>query len=319
MKDTDYTYAVARVRANELNLLSPAELTQLINAPDTGTAERLLSDKGWDIPENGEFDICERELEKVIALFSESAPESGLAQALIIGNDYSNLKAAVKCTFSAIDPSDYYTAPCLTDTKIITEAISKADYAILPEHLKGCAEKAYKAVSGQQSGQLAEMIIDRCSLEERLRRASASGSGILKKICGITAFAANVKTALRCVSTGKSRAVSLDAMCACGADNEAILDNAESNEKMAEYISLTEYSFLADGIKEGFAAFEKLCDNKITALLLEAKAEIYGPDPLAAYYYAKLAEAKNIRIILSAKANGIPAETITGRVRDIYV
>lgn len=320
MKETDYIYAVARIRAVEAALLTQADISRLISAPDMTSAERVLTDKGWEIPDSGQsFNIAERELEKAITLIRESVPGSPLADALIIGNDFFNLKAAIKCAFSDEDPDGYYVHPCVTDTALITKAIAERDFSALPEHLADCAEKAHTAVAKHESGQLAESIIDKAGLEARLRFAKASESGILEEICLLNCAAANIKIALRCTAMGKSREFALDSMCSCTTDNNALLDNAFSAEALAAYIETTEFAYLAPGIRQSFTAFEKLCDNTVVSLIRKAKYEIYGADPVTAYYYAKKAETDNVRIILSAKAGGVPAEAISERVRDMYV
>ncbi len=320
MNETEYAYAVARIRAKELELLTGADIKQMINAPDVRSAERILTDKGWDIPESGaNSDIYETELEKAWKFIAESVPNKALPEALIIGNDFFNLKAAIKCTFSDIDPAAYYTKPSITDTEIITKAISEADFSLLPAHLEACAESAYHAVSKYESGQLAESIIDKASLKAKLEYAEKSGSPLLAEISKLGSAAADIKTALRCVSMGKSRDFALDSMCGYPLSSEALLDNAESAEKISEYLASTEYAFLADSVKAGFTESEKFCDNAVTELIRKEKYEIYGADPVTAYYYAKIAEVGNVRIILSAKAAGISAEAISERTRDMYV
>lgn len=52
-RDTDYAYAVARVRANELTLLTEADVDQLIEADSYEAAKQILSDKGWGEWEDG--------------------------------------------------------------------------------------------------------------------------------------------------------------------------------------------------------------------------------------------------------------------------
>ena len=46
--DNNYLYAVANIRANELSLLSRADIDALIDAPDYKTALTLLDGKGYD-------------------------------------------------------------------------------------------------------------------------------------------------------------------------------------------------------------------------------------------------------------------------------
>ena len=45
----------------------------------------------------------------------------------------------------------------------------------------------------------------------------------------------------------------------------------------------------------------------------------FGTEPLAAYYLAKEAEIKNLRIISVCKESGTDRETITERMRKLYV
>ena len=47
MKDTDYAYSVARIRANESSLLTTADIEQLIAADNYQSALRILEEKGW--------------------------------------------------------------------------------------------------------------------------------------------------------------------------------------------------------------------------------------------------------------------------------
>ena len=54
MHETEYAYAVARIRANETKLLTRADIDQLIEAESYEAAVRLLADKGFAVPEKGE-------------------------------------------------------------------------------------------------------------------------------------------------------------------------------------------------------------------------------------------------------------------------
>ena len=50
-----------------------------------------------------------------------------------------------------------------------------------------------------------------------------------------------------------------------------------------------------------------------------ARMTAFGTEPLAAYYLAKEAEIKNLRIISVCKESGTDRETITERMRKLYV
>lgn len=321
MHETEYTYAVARIRANELSLLTDADMDQLIAAADVQTAERILTDKGRSAnAENGSPDLCENELLKAWRLISESIPDKELLEALIIGNDFTNLKAVIKAVFSDAEPQDFITLPCLTAPETLISAVKENDYSGLPAYLADCADRAYHAVSGKQSGQLAEMIIDRASLETRLASCEKAGSDLLRRIVIISCLAADIKVAVRSAATGKTKDFALDGMCAVpGIEPSALVDAAFSGEKLGPILKEAGFEELCDYADGDFSALEMRCDNLVTQMITQAKSLVFGPDPLIAYYYAKLAEVKNVRIILSAKAGGVPEELIRQRVRDIYV
>lgn len=320
MHETDYTFAVARIRANETKLLTPAQLSQLIAAADASEVRRLLADRGWRMPEAGEKgDPAQAALAEAFALIEACAPDPALPAALAVGNDFTNLKAAIKCVFSDLDPADYVTLPALTDPALIAKAIAEAAFGRLPAHLQAPAQAAYRAVAELSSGQKAELILDRAALETRTAFAAKSGSELLVRITALATLLANLKIALRCRRLGKSEAFALEAMAAGDPAPAEIYAACRDPKSAAAFLAGTAYADLAEAAGESFTALEKAGDNRIVAMLQDAKYEIFGPDPLVAYYYAKVAETKNVRIILSAKAAGVAAQSIAERVREIYV
>lgn len=320
MRDTDYAYAVARIRVNELGLLTKNDLETLIAADSYSTAVRILTDKGWSEPDDKAFDICEAELSKAWKLLEECLPDYTLFEAMVIGNDFSNLKAAIKAYFSKLDGAMYMTVPCLCSTDLIIKSVKEGNFTNLPDYLRDCADSAYHAYTENQSGQLAEMIIDKASNKAKIEFAAKSESKLLEDIFAIAVAMSDIKTARRCVSTGKTEEFALDAVSGAGKlDSQKLVSAAFAKESLEELVKesgLPEIAEYADG---DFTALEMKCDNLITDLIKGCKYDIFGPDPAVAYYYAKIAEVKNVRIILSAKQSGVPTDAIRERVREIYV
>ena len=212
------------------------------------------------------------------------------------------------------------TYPCLCSTKDIITAVTENDFSILPDYLADCADRAYHSISGGESGQSAEMIIDRACLETRLASASKAQCPLLERIVRLNAVLANIKIAKRCALTGKKPETAFASICDCpGLDNEALVKAAYAGEEINEIIKEAGFPEIAPFAGGDFSALEMECDNLITEMIKAAKYDAFGPDPVVAYYYAKLAEIKNVRIILSAKAAGVPTETIKQRVREVYV
>ena len=63
MRETEYAYAVAKIRANELSLISSSQMETVIAAPDYETAVKLLAEMGFaDLEgENEETVLKEKE------------------------------------------------------------------------------------------------------------------------------------------------------------------------------------------------------------------------------------------------------------------
>lgn len=320
MNNTDYTYAVARIRANEINNISTSDYEQLINSSDREAVIRILNDKGWMLDSNNISATLENEYKRVWKLICESVPDPDVIDSLIIGNDFFNLKAAIKANFSNLNPENYYTAPCTVDTALISDAVTHNNFSQLPEILKKAGQKAYDVYVEGFSGQDAEIIIDKACLETSLFYASKAGSALLKQIYLLKCFCANVKVAIRCTRCNKSHDFALDAMCNCPKiNNELLLDSAQSSKSLAEYISETEFSFLSESISNGFTEFENECEKYILKLCYDTKYEIYSPDPIIAYWFVRLNEISNARIIISAKSNSLSSEEIREKVRVVDV
>ncbi len=321
MRETDYTYAVARIRANELRMLSKADFDLLISADSYDAALRILADKGWNQAENGSaYDVCELELKDTYTFVSESVSDTALFNALAIGNDFANLKSAIKAFFSDLEPELYMTCPYVCEPGIIIEAVKSGDFSSLPGWLSDCADEAYHAFTENQSGQLAEIIIDKACVKARFAFASEAGCALLEEINNLTAAVSDIKIARRSVSTGKSREFCLNALSGCGLlDAVALTDCAYEGNGLAEFVEASGLGCLSGYADGDFTSLEMQCDNLITRKAAGFKHEIYGADTVVAYYYGKIAEIKNVRIILSAKLSGVPKDIISERMREIYV
>lgn len=319
MGATEYTYAVARIRANELSLLTAVDMEQIINSDSVESAKRILSDKGWNVDAQG--DLCENEMQKAYNLIAESVPDKTILDALTAENDFFNLKAAIKSVFSGAKAEDYMVLPSSVPPENIIEAVNTKDFSILPEFMRDCALKAYNAVSESGSGQKSEIIIDRCFLDTFCDFAEKSGSDILLKIAELNCVVSNVKIAVRCKKTGKTKEFALDAFTTgCKAlDNNQLLEAAYSDGELAPIVSKAGFSEIAEYADKDFASLEKAGDNLVVSLIKKAKYDIFGLNPVVAYYYAKNTETKNVRIILSSKESGVPKEAISERVRELYV
>ena len=66
-------------------------------------------------------------------------------------------------------------------------------------------------------------------------------------------------------------------------------------------------------------AFEKACDDAVTAYLSAARRIPFGEQTVVGYLYAKELEFTAIRTIFAGRAAGLDGDTIRARLRETYV
>jgi len=103
----------------------------------------------------------------------------------------------------------------------------------------------------------------------------------------------------------------------------------ENSDKPVEaFVSALQRSRYADAVKKGFelieskknvSELERLLDDYIMEYVRRAKMVVMGVEPLVAYLFAKEAEVRNARIIMTGKINGLPVDMIRERLRSVYV
>ncbi len=322
-REYDYTYAVARVRANELSLLSAADIEQLIVAGDYKTTMHKLSDSGWgeikDIYDYAGY--LENYFAKTWNFLVEIMGDIHELDLLLIKNDMQNLKAALKSIVSRHDAKDLYVQSTVYDTQEIVKAVDERSFKDLPDFMQKPAEEAYEVLTATANGQLADAIIDKATLERIKYLGVKSGSPVLAELAERMCATANIKIALRCANTGKSKDFVERSLCECDtiAKHKLVETSLEGVDAVLNYLNDTSYAVAGEKFKESTSVFEKWCDDILMECVNEARYTAFGIDPIVAYYVARDAEIKTVRIILSAKINNLPADVIRERVRALYV
>jgi len=323
MHETEYAYAVARVRANELTLLSAADIEQLIAAENYNQVMRRLADSGWgDIEGVTDYSkYLEQYRAKSWELLEEIIGDVHELDMLVIRNDMQNLKAALKCIISKHDPKTLLVSPTVYDTEAIVKSVEERMFESLPECMRDVAYEAYDILARTGNGQLADAVLDTRTLELIKKLGDESGSEMLAQLAEYMCVTANIKTALRCSNTGKNKEFIQNSVCECKTLNKhsLVVASLEGRAALMDYLSKTKYSDAVDMLDISTSAFEKWCDDLIMQCIMPAKYKPFGLEPLVAYYLAKDAEIKTVRIVLSAKLNHLPAEIIRERVRTLYV
>ena len=314
MSSTKYANAVGVVRAMENSLITATDIDQMIAARSKADADALLTAKKGTSDLNGE-------LADVWNMLNEFAADSDELKILLYKNDFHNLKAVLKAVISNREPSLYYIQPSNAELSALTDAFADKDYSILPEYMRKTAEEAYELLTETLDGQLSDSLIDRACLEAMQKSAEKCGSKFMQKYAELTTVCADIKTAYRCSLMKKPRRFIETAVCGSNALAKDILVNAavEGADEVFAVLENSEYSDAAALLKESPAKFEKWCDDVIMELAESSRYAAFGIEPLAAYFIAKEAEIKNLRILSVCKESSTDSQTITERMRKLYV
>ncbi|MDE6540251.1 MAG: V-type ATPase subunit, partial [Ruminococcus sp.] len=240
---------------------------------------------------------------------------------LLYRNDFHNLKAVLKAMISGREPDNYFIEPSNVELDDLKEAFRTKDMDILPDYMREIAIQAYEILTTTLDGQLVDSLIDTDCMNAMQKSANNSGSDFMQKYVNLITVCADIKTAYRCSKMNKQRAFLEVAICGSPElDKELIIRSALSGtEALLSFLEHTAYLEFAVLLKESPAQFEKRCDDIITELAETARMKAFGIEPLVAYYIAKEAEIKNIRIISVCRESGADKETIMERLRELYV
>ena len=321
MKDTEYTFAVARIRANETRLLNAQDLNAVISAAGYADAVRRLNDKGYQIEGIDYGTALNDKMNSEWELISSLLPDKSQFNSIILPNDFKNLKVMLKALVGGRETDGLFTVPCVYDPNEIKALVSERKNDKLHEPLRHCDRSAYRILTQTHFAQLADSVIDRASMEWAIKTAEKADNTIMTEIAQTNAAVADIKILYRCILSEKAKSFMERAVCACDAfDKNDIIKAAEKGmDAFLEFVSHTKHAKLAEALKESPTAFEKACDDALMKVIFRGKYENFGIAAIAAYYFAVKTEIMNVRIILSAKLNDLPEDTIRERMRLLYV
>ncbi|MBE5878062.1 MAG: V-type ATP synthase subunit C [Lachnospiraceae bacterium] len=322
MADKAYTYAVARIRAKEINLLSDSDIEQLMACKNIESCMNFLHEKGWG---NG---TKEETIDEMLQTQSDNAwkemddlvPDKKVFSIFYINKEYHNLKTAIKQVCSEDETENAYYRGMKFSPEELKGFIEKKEFEVFDKKMATAAREATEALLHTQDGQLCDIIIDKACLESIYAAGEESHSEFIENYANDYVSVANIRMAVRCAKTGKSKEFMERTLVNCkGVDVNTLIGASTSVEEICNYLESTSYSDAIEYIKDSSSAFERWCDNRIMETLQKQKYNPFSEGPILAYVLARENEIKTVRIILTCKLNNLSEEFIRERVRKMYV
>ena len=329
LKDTDYLFISTYLHSRERDLLTAARMERMIDAPTAEEAAKVLTEIGYN-----EFNASsQRELGSVLAQEQEKlfqdlyrfVPDKAVVDVFKVKYDYHNLKALIKSRAMGTDASDRLLLDAgRVSAEDMRRAVWEGDYSALPPALRRAAEEAVEMLGTTGDPQLADFLLDRAYYAEMLSAAEATGSSFLVRYVQATIDASNLRGAVRTLRMKKGSDMLRRVLVEGGtirADSIQTAALGGSLEELYRSTNLRQAAELGAAAVNGgsLTAFEKACDNAVTAVAAQAKSVPFGVEAVVSFLVAKEIEFTAVRIIMSGRMAGISGDTIRERLREAYV
>ncbi|MFZ5985679.1 MAG: V-type ATP synthase subunit C [Bacillota bacterium] len=331
--DTQYAYAVSRVRAIEKKLLDKTKLDRMIDSKSPEEALKVLleADYGFSTAEIGSIHEYERllmeEHKKVYKLLKEIAPEPDVFDLFLLSSDYHNAKVILKAEFSGQDENGILVESGSIPVNRLKIMIKDRNMTEMPVIMRRAVEECIDTFGRTGDPQVIDLILDKASFSQMKEVSRASGNKFLKDLVTVLIDLANIKVFLRVKNLRKSWDFLQKILVPDGSiDNRVYVENLDAPlDNFIDALKFSQYGvFMEEGIESfkttgSLTKFEKLSDNFIISFAKKAKYISFGIEPLIGYLMAKETEIKNARIVMVGKINNISSEIIRERLREAYV
>ena len=322
MRDADYIYAVACIRAKEKTLLNDADIQSMVGMKSEKEVLSYLTEKGWGDGSVGSDmeTVLATEEEAQMRLLRTLGVNSEIIDVLFIQELYHNLKAAIKEVCTGLDDGMAFYDHDKYGKDQMLSIIRDKDFEKLPEYMRKIAEEALDFMLTTRDGQRLDMMIDRACLDATIESAKLTKDRFLIEYAETKVLMADIKIAVRAADTRRPLSVIEEALAPVGKlDTKKLAVAAATNrDSVYEFLERVGYHDAVEALKDSFSSFEKWCDDYVMGTLMNQKTNIQSSGPIVAFFLAKQNEIRTARIIMTAKANGFSDDVISERVRKMY-
>lgn len=327
-QDTDYLFISTYLRSRERALLTAARMERMIEAPTAADAAKVLFEIGYNefpatsMAELGRALAAERE--KVFADLCRFAPDQSVVDVFKVKYDYHNAKAALKAQAQGLECRGLLVEAGRMEAAKLEQAIAGGSYDALPGAMPAAVKEAAEVLGSTGDPQRSDFVLDRAYYAEMLACARQSGSDFLTRYVQASIDAANLRSAVRALRLGQSSDFLRRVLVEGGSVAAGRVQSAALGGSLAEAFRGGALRAAAELGAEAAAggsltAFEKVCDDAVTAVVAEAKRVPFGVEVVIGYLVAKELEFTAVRIIMAGRLAGLDGNTIRERLRESYV
>ena len=331
IREEDYAYATARVRAVEPRLLDGQRFERLLEAPTVSDALKLLTEaryaEGSDMSELGWEALLEAEGERVAAFLADVMPYPEVLDAFRLQTDYLQAKRLLKALYQGKDPGAVTGMPGTVPMSALLRTIQDRKPYDLPELLVSTIFAAMDTYGKSGDPRDIDLVLDQGAYRHMAEQAALVGHPFLSEMVSLYTDMANLRIFVRGRSNGESVDFLRKALLTGGKlEPKRFLDAADKPvDAFLESIRFTPFGETAIAGYEAYKAgrgislFEQQLENRFMQEVRKAKYVAMGLEPMIGYLLAKETEIRNVRILLTGKVNGLPVDEIREKLRMTYV
>lgn len=330
IKDTDYLFISAFLRARESKLLSKDKIERMIDAKSAEEAAKILEECGYEGIVGCSISALDAKLSKKRAdIMNELAflvPNKALVDVFRLKYDYHNAKVLIKSEPSAAEPSKLMSHSGRIPADELADAFRKDSFDQVPETLALSMRDAKDTLARTGDPQLADFILDKAYFSEFSKYAETTGSKFLAEYCRLLVDSANLRTMVRALRMGKGSAFLHSVLFEGGnITPDKLIAETIAKKTLAEIFASSPLAAAAEvgdraaSGSSGLTEFEKLCDDTLTVYLKKARTVSFGNQVLIGYLGAIENESLAARIVMTGKIAGLAPQVIRERLRDSYV
>jgi V/A-type H+-transporting ATPase subunit C len=333
MRDKMYLYAVSRVRALENNLLSRSTVDRMLEASTAREALKILGETDYgnyfgEVESEYDFEkALDQGLRAAYKVIDDSTRDPKFTLLSKLRYDFHNLKVLMKAKYLGEDYGHILSRTGSIEVEVLRKAVDDKDMTGFNHHVKEAFERADTDFELNGDPQMIDMILDQGHYSYIRELADEFGDADLTELIRTEIDLANISTMLRIRKMERSVKLLETALIDGGFLDRSFFVSSmgEPAGSFADRLSSTRYDKIAiEGVGSwtdtgSSTVLEKMSDDLLLNMAKKGKYAAFGILPIIGFLRAKENEARVVRMIMVGKINGIPAESLRERLRDIYV
>jgi len=290
---------------------------------------KLLSEFGWPEITRPAMIAVEEALaarrEEAFTLMRSMVKDKRLVDLFCIKYDYHNLKTLLKSEATGESPDNLLVDIGMFSCRNLRVMLREDNYRGMSKNMAQSITEARDVLARTQNPQLLDLILDKAMFVDMLEMANTMGTRFITGYVVLLIDSANLRTFVRAKRMGKGLDVLRLALIPGGKASasrllgDATADPLENIFSQSPLVAAAQIGAQALRSEASLSDVDLACDNALIKYLKPAKYVTFGADPLIGYQAALEAELTSVRTVVAGRIAGLPAETITERLRETYV